>query len=113
MALHTASLSQVPPSLPEKNEAPKDTPHCKFLSVCMTFESFWTEQTAKALHAISLLWQHTDDVINPLQPLYITADIFTVDNAPNGPGPSHQGKDSITAVIILNSFLHIHTYPHR
>lgn len=43
---------------------------------------------ANDLLAISLLWRHTDDVINPFRPLYITADIFTVDNAPNGPSPS-------------------------
>lgn len=49
-------------------------------------------QIAKDLRAISPLWQHTDDVINPLQPLYIMADIFTVDNALKGPVPPFKGR---------------------
>lgn len=59
-----------------------------FASVCVTFEPSRMVKIANDLLAISLLWRHTDDVINPFRPLYITADIFTVDNAPNGPSPS-------------------------
>lgn len=63
------------------------------------------DQTVVPLRAISLLWQHTDDVINLLLPLYITDDIFTVDGISNGPSTSHQGKDSITALVTHKSFL--------
>lgn len=63
------------------------------------------DQTVMPLRAISLLWQHTDDVINLLLPLYITDDIFTVDGISNGPSTSHQGKDSITALVTHKSFL--------
>ena len=65
-----------------------------------------------ALRAISLPWQHTDDVINLLQPLYIMADIFTVDGSWNGPSASHQGRDSITALVTHNSHTHTHTHTH-
>lgn len=63
------------------------------------------DQTVVPLRAISLLWQHTDDVINLLLPLYIRDDIFTVDGISNGPSTSHQGKDSITALVTHKSFL--------
>lgn len=76
-------------------------------------ETLWEDQTVGALCAISLLWQHTDDVINLLQPLYIMADIFTVDGTLNGPSASHQGEDSITALVTLSLthpiFPHTHT----
>ncbi len=79
-------------------------------------ETLWIDQTARALCAISLLWRHTDDVINLLQPLYIMADIFTVDGTLNGPSASHQGRDSITALVTHNSLSlslsHTHTHTH-
>lgn len=84
---------------------------CQHLENCLHgFRTMQMDPNVRTPSTISLLWQHTDDVINLLLPLYIMADIFTADRIWNGARSSHQGTESITA-FSLYLFLITHL-PH-
>lgn len=91
-----------------KYEALRNKSCSNILWLLARLETLWIDQT---VWTISLLWQHTDDVINLLQPLYIMADIFTVDGSWNGLSASRQGRDSITVLVTHNSLSRTHCLP--
>jgi len=95
-----------------KNEAHRNIACSNILLLFGWLETLWIYQPIGPLCTISLPWQHADDVINLLQPLYIIADIFTADGTSNEPSTSRQGRDSITALVTHNSHTHTHTHTH-